>query len=236
MINVLVWNEFEHERIDDAVKKIYPNGIHGAIAEFLQSDDISVKTATLQDENCGITKEILANTDVLLWWGHMRHSDVPDETAKLVRDAVLEGMGIIFLHSAHCSKPFGLLMGTSCFLGWREDGDKERIWVSKPSHPIAKGLGRYFELPHEETYSEPFDIPEPDQTVFISWYEGGEVFRSGCCYTRGNGKVFYFQPGHETYPTYYNKDVQTVIRNAVYWAKPEYRAKLDCPMIEKIEK
>ena len=121
-------------------------------------------------------------------------------------------------------------------LGWREDGDKERIWVSKPSHPIAKGLGRYFELPHEETYSEPFDIPEPDQTVFISWYEGGEVFRSGCCYTRGNGKVFYFQPGHETYPTYYNKDVQTVIRNAVYWAKPEYRAKLDCPMIEKIEK
>ncbi|MBQ4110252.1 MAG: ThuA domain-containing protein [Clostridia bacterium] len=234
MIKVLIWNEFAHEKTDDKVKVIYPDGIHKAIADFLGCDDISVKTATLDDENCGITKEILDDTDVLLWWGHMRHRDVPDEIAMMVRDAVLEGMGMIFLHSAHHSKPFKFLMGTSCNLSWREDGDMERVWVTKPSHPIVQGIGRYFELEHEETYAEPFDIPEPDQTILMGWYEGGEVFRSGCVYIRGNGKIFYFQPGHESFPTYYNKDVQTVIKNAVYWAKPNYRAPLECPNIKKI--
>ena len=233
MINVLIWNEFEHERTEEEIKAIYPEGIHKAIADFLQSDDISVKTATLQDEECGLTKEVLDNTDVLLWWGHMKHNDVPDEVAMRVRNAVLEGMGATFLHSAHCSKPFSLLMGTSCYLSWRDDGDMERVWVSKPSHPIAKGLGRYFELPHEETYAEPFDIPEPEQTVLMGWYEGGELFRSGCCYTRGNGKIFYFQPGHEAYPTYYDKNVRQIIKNAVYWAKPDYRAELSCPCVKK---
>lgn len=233
MINVLIWNEFEHERTEEEIKAIYPEGIHKAIADFLAEDDISVKTATLQDEECGLTKEVLDNTDVLLWWGHMKHNDVPDEVAMRVRNAVLEGMGAIFLHSAHCSKPFALLMGTSCYLSWRDDGDMERVWVSKPSHPIAKGLGRYFELPHEETYAEPFDIPEPEQTVLMGWYEGGELFRSGCCYTRGNGKIFYFQPGHEAYPTYYDKNVQQIIKNAVYWAKPDYRAELSCPCVKK---
>ena len=233
MINVLIWNEFEHERTEEEIKAIYPEGIHKAIADFLAEDDISVKTATLQDEECGLTKEVLDNTDVLLWWGHMKHNDVPDEVAMRVRNAVLEGMGAIFLHSAHCSKPFALLMGTSCYLSWRDDGDMERVWVSKPSHPIAKGLGRYFELPHEETYAEPFDIPEPEQTVLMGWYEGGELFRSGCCYTRGNGKIFYFQPGHEAYPTYYDKNVQQIIKNAVYWATPDYRAELSCPCVKK---
>lgn len=234
MINVLVWNEFEHERTEEDVKKIYPNGIHQAIADFLQcEDDICVKTATLLDEECGLTKEVLDNTDVLLWWGHMKHDSVPDEIAMRVRNAVLEGMGAIFLHSAHCSKPFGLLMGTSCYLSWRDDGDMERVWTVKPSHPIAQGVGRYFELPHEETYAEPFDIPEPDETVFMGWYEGGELFRSGACYRRGHGKVFYFQPGHEMYPTFFDKNVQTVIKNAVRWAKTDYRAPLECPMVRR---
>lgn len=234
MIKVLIWNEFAHEKIDETVKSIYPEGIHKAIADFLKCDDIEIKTATLDDENCGITKEILDDTDVMLWWGHMKHKDVPDEIAFMVRDAVLEGMGMIFLHSAHHSKPFKFLMGTSCNLSWREDGDMERVWVTKPSHPIVQGIGRYFELEHEETYAEPFDIPEPDQTILMGWYEGGEVFRSGCVYNRGNGKIFYFQPGHESFPTYYNKDVQTIIKNAVRWVKPDYRAPLECPHIEKI--
>lgn len=232
MIRVTVWNEYRHEKEWDAVREIYPNGIHGAIADFLKSDDIEVRCATLDDENCGITDEVLQNTDVLIWWGHCAHWEVPDEIAVKVRDAVQQGMGMIFLHSAHHSKPFKLLMGTTCNLSWREDhGDMERVWTVLPSHPIAQGVGRYFELEHEEVYAEPFGIPTPDEIVFIGWYEGGEVFRSGCTYRRENGKIFYFQPGHESFATYHNETVQKVIRNAVYWAKPDYRAYIPCPNI-----
>lgn len=235
MLKVTVWNEFVHERECEKVKEIYPDGIHKVIADFLQDDNIIVRTATLLDEECGLTKDVLDDTDVLLWWGHEKHSDVPDEVAWRVRDAVLEGMGMIFLHSAHHSKPFKLLMGTSCNLTWREDGDMERLWVCNPAHPIVQGIGRYVEIPHEEMYGEPFGIPEPNELIFMGWYEGGEVFRSGCCYTRGNGKIFYFQPGHENYPTYYIPEIQTIIKNAVLWAKPIYRAVLECPKVKKIE-
>jgi trehalose utilization protein len=235
MIKVTVWNEFQHEKTDEVVKNMYPNGIHKAIADFLQCDDIQVRTATLDDEECGMTEEVLADTDVLIWWGHMAHHKVPDEIAFRVRDAVLKGMGFIGLHSAHHSKPFRYLMGTSCNLSWREDGDMERIWTINPAHPIAQGIGRYFELEHEETYAEPFRIPEPDEVIFMGWYEGGEVFRSGCTYHRENGRIFYFQPGHETFGAFYNPNVQTIIRNAVRWAKPVIRvAELECPHIKKI--
>lgn len=234
MIKVTVWNEYIHEKKDENVKKIYPNGIHNAIADFLSSDEISVQTATLDDPECGLTEEVLDNTDVLIWWGHMGHDRVDDKIAQRVRDAVLKGMGMIFLHSAHHSKPFKLLMGTGCNLCWRENGDYERLWVVNPSHPIAQGLGKYIYLPHEEMYSEPFEIPEPDQLVFLGAYEGGEAFRSGCCFKRGNGNIFYFQPGHESFPTFYIPEVQRVIKNAVHWAKPVYRAdELVCPMVEK---
>lgn len=234
MIRVLVWNEFRHEKTKETVKAIYPNGIHEAIADFLRCDDITVKTAWLDQENCGITKELLDETDVLIWWGHMAHKEVPDEVAALVRDAVNSGMGAIFLHSAHHSKPFKALMGTSCNLCWRETGDSELLWVTNPSHPIVQGIDRYIALPHEETYGEPFGIPEPDELLFIGNYSGGEVFRSGCLYRREYGKVFYFQPGHETYPTYYIPEIQTVIRNAVRFVAPTYRAKLECPHVRKI--
>ena len=236
MIRVTVWNENFHEQHNEDVRQLYPKGIHGAIADFLQSEDIVVRTATLDEEECGLTEEVLKETDVLIWWGHLRHSIVPDEVAKRVQEHVLMGMGFIALHSAHHSKPFKLLMGTSCNLGWRENGDMERIWTINPAHPIAKGIGRYFELPHVETYAEPFGIPEPDEVVFMGWYEGGEVFRSGCTFHRENGRIFYFQPGHETFPTFYDPNVQTIIRNAVYWANPVYRSeKLVCPNITKIQ-
>lgn len=236
MIRVTIWNEFVHEKQDEEVKSVYPEGIHNAIADFLRNDEIEVRTATLDDEECGLTEEVLKNTDVLIWWGHMKHGAVPDEVAWRVRDEVLKGMGFIGLHSAHHSKPFRFLMGTSCNLSWREDGDLERIWTINPAHPIAQGIGRYFELPHVETYAEPFGIPEPDEVVFMGWYEGGEVFRSGCTFHRENGRIFYFQPGHETFPIFYDKNVQTIIRNAVYWAKPVLRLeKLECPHVTKIQ-
>ena len=235
MLRVTIWNEYAHEKTDERVREVYPGGIHNAIADFLRSDDIEVRTATLDDEECGLTEEVLKNTDVLIWWGHMKHHMVPDEVAARVRDEVLKGMGFIGLHSAHHSKPFRMLMGTSCNLSWREDGDMERIWTINPAHPIAQGIGRYFELPHVETYAEPFGIPEPDEVIFMGWYDGGEVFRSGCTFHRENGRIFYFQPGHETFPIFYDENVQTIIRNAVYWAKPILRLeKLECPHISKI--
>ncbi len=237
MIRVRIFNEFIHEKESEEVRKIYPNGIHGAIADFLRSDEIEVETVTLDNIEEGLSEEALRRTDVLLWWGHVGHHLVPDEIAARVRDNVLMGMGFIPLHSGHHSKPFRLLMGTTCNVSWREDGDLLRLWPCDPSHPICKGLGRYVEVPHEEMYSEPFGIPEPDQLIFIGWYEGGEAFRSGVTYRRGGGKIFYFQPGHESYATYYVPDVQTIIRNAVYWAAPDNRAsELVCPHVNKIEK
>ena len=234
MIRVLVWNEFQHEKTKPNVADIYPNGIHNAIADFLRCDDITVKTATLDDENCGITKEVLDETDVLIWWGHMAHNKVPDEVAALVRDAVLEGMGMVFLHSAHHSKPFKALLGTSCNLTWRETGDSETLCVIEPADPITQGIDRYFTLEHEETYGEPFVIPTPDKLLFIGSFSGGEVFRSGCLFERGNGKIFYFQPGHETYPTFKVPEVQNVIRNAVRYVAPIYRQRVGCPKVRKI--
>ncbi len=235
MIKVTVWNEYFHEKTEEKVAQVYPNGIHNAIADFLRCDDIFVRTATLYDEECGLTEEVLKDTDVLIWWGHLKHHEVPDEIVARIKDNVLCGMGFIALHSAHHSKPFKALMGTSCNLTWREDGDMERIWTINPAHPIAQGIGRYFELPHVETYGEPFGIPEPDEIVFMGWYEGGEVFRSGVTFHREKGKIFYFQPGHETFPTFFEPNVQTIIRNAVRWAAPIYRApELTCPQVTRV--
>ncbi|MHC0551241.1 ThuA domain-containing protein [Salinicoccus sp. CNSTN-B1] len=215
-MKVTVWNEYRHERESEVVERVYPEGIHNQIASFL--GDHEVKTATLDEPENGLTDEVLDNTDVLIWWGHKAHDEVSDEVADKVRQRVWDGMGLVVLHSAHFSKPFKLLMGTSCDLKWREAGEKERLWVVDPAHPIVEGLGEYFELPEEEMYGEHFDIPTPEELIMLSWFEGGEVFRSACTFKRGNGKIFYFRPGHETHPTYYDENVQTVIKNGVVWA------------------
>ncbi|MDP6438605.1 MAG: ThuA domain-containing protein [Candidatus Brocadiia bacterium] len=224
-VNVTVWNEGRHEKSDERVAKIYPNGMHGAIAAALEGQPgiIKVRTATLDEPEHGLTDEVLADTDVLTWWGHAAHGEVRDEIVAKVHRRVMEGMGLIVLHSGHVSKPFMKLMGTGCMLRWREAAEKERLWVVSPGHPIVEGIGDYIELPHTEMYGEHFDIPAPDQLVLVSWFEGGEVFRSGCCFYRGMGKIFYFRPGHETFPIYHNPQVQQVIYNAVRWAAPVER-------------
>jgi trehalose utilization protein len=218
--HVTVWNEGRHEKRNPAVSSIYPQGIHGAIATYLRSRGLEVRTATLDEPEHGLTAEVLANTDVLTWWGHMAHGDVRDEIVERVHQRVLEGMGLIVLHSGHLSKIFRKLMGTTCMLKWREIAEKERMWVVAPHHPIVAGLDQYIEIEHEEMYGEFFDIPAPETLVYISWFKGGEVFRSGCCYQRGKGRIFYFRPGHETYPTYHHPQVLQVIYNAVLWAAP----------------
>lgn len=234
-MNILIYNEGEHDK-HDWMKKVYPAGIHGALKEALESPENNISIVTLDTINEGITPEILAKTDVMLWWGHALHHMVPDAISDMVKEAVQMGMGIIFLHSAHMSKPFRALLGTSCTLNWR-DNDRERLWVATPAHPIAQGLPPYIEIEHEEMYGEPFDIPTPDDVVFMGWFAGGEVFRSGVTYHRGYGKVFYFQPGHEEYANYYNPYIVKILQNAVKWAAPVARASvLTCPNPAPAEK
>ena len=218
-IRTVIWGENVHEQKNKVVAEIYPDGMHNCIAAALKADGaIETSTAVLQDPEHGLSAERLAKTDVLIWWGHAAHGEVSDAVVERVCEAVWSGMGIIFLHSAHFSKPFKRLMGGPCNLTWREAGERERLWVTNRNHPITNGLPDYFELENEEMYGEPFGVPEPLETVFISWFQGGEVFRSGLTYKRGAGNVFYFRPGHETYPTYHDANVQRVIRNAVNWA------------------
>ncbi|MFC4455470.1 ThuA domain-containing protein [Deinococcus sonorensis] len=219
-IQVTVWNEFRHEQKNEKVKAIYPDGMHAVIAQALREGGFEVGTATLDEPQHGLTDEVLARTDVLFWWGHLAHGEVADEVVERVYARVLAGMGLVVLHSGHFSKIFKRLMGTSCDLKWREADDRERLWVVAPGHPVAAGLGESIVLEREEMYGEHFDIPEPDELVFVSWFSGGEVFRSGASYRRGAGRIFYFRPGHETYPTYHNPEIQRVLVNAAGWAAP----------------
>lgn len=232
MVNVTIWNEYTTEE----EKSVYPKGIHGQIADFLSAEgDIDVTLATLSMPEHGLSDEVLNKTDVLIWWGHIEHNKVEDSVVEKVYDRVQRGMGLIVLHSAHHSKIFTKLMGTSCNLKWREP-DRERVWCIMPNHPIAEGIPETFVLEIEEMYGERFDVPTPEDTIFLSWFKGGEVFRSGCTWTRGMGKIFYFQPGHETFKSFYNKYVQTIIKNSVRWANPiKIIDKLTCPQFGALE-
>jgi trehalose utilization protein len=227
MARVTVWGEFRQERSDERVRAVYPDGIHEAIAAGLREAGHDVQTATLGDPDQGLSDAVLAETDVLTWWGHVAHGEVSDAVVDRVQARVLDGMGLIVLHSGHHSRIFRRLMGTTANLHWREAGERERLWVVDRSHPIAEGLGESFVLDHEEMYGEPFDVPPPDELVLISWFQGGEVFRSGCCWRRGRGRIFYFRPGHETHPTYFEPMVRRVIANAAAWAGGPRGAALD---------
>lgn len=220
MVSVTVWNEYRHEREEDAVAEVYPDGIHAAVADALDEAGHEVRTATLDEPEHGLGAEVLTETDVLTWWGHEAHAEVDDEVVDRVHERVLDGMGMVVLHSGHYAKVFKRLMGTSCSLKWREADETERLWVVEPGHPIADGLDESFEVPEAEMYGEHFDVPAPDELVFVSEFERGGVFRSGCCYRRGRGRVFYFKPGHETYPIYRQSEVRRVLANAVQWAAP----------------
>jgi trehalose utilization protein len=222
-IRVTVWNEFRHEKTNPKAAELYPQGIHEVIAAHLRKNsELQVTTATLDEPEHGLSEERVKGTDVLVWWGHLAHDALQDLIVEKCYLRVLAGMGLVVLHSGHFSKLFRKLMGTTCDLKWRESSDREILWVTRPGHPIVQGIDDHFVLPAEEMYGEFFDIPEPQETVLISSFSGGEVFRSGCTWMRGAGKIFYFRPGHETHPTYYDKNVLHIIENGVRWAAPSW--------------
>ncbi|MFT3849748.1 MAG: ThuA domain-containing protein [Propionivibrio sp.] len=230
-LSVIVWNEYVQDRDNPAIRANYPEGLHAVIAQALRRTPgigtkalpVNVGTATLDEPENGLSEARLQACDVLVWWGDVAHDEVADEVVQRIHRRVLEGMGLIVLHAGYSSKIFRRLLGTSCSLKLRAKDERERLWVVAPSHPIAAGLKERFELPIEETYGESFDVAQPDSTVFISWFEGGEVFRSGCCWERGYGRLFYFRPGDIGHPTFHDANVQRVLANAVQWAAPRFR-------------
>ena len=236
-IRVTVWNEYRHEVNEEECRKVYPEGIHGAIKQALDLDgDFEIRCAWLdKDDEHGLSQELLDNTDVLFWWGHRAHREVKDEIVDRIQARVLSGMGLVVLHSGHKSKIFMRMMGSTCDLKWRVAGEKERVWTVETAHPIAAGVPENFVVPHTEMYGERFDIPTPKDTVFISWYEGGEVFRSGVTFERGLGRIFYFAPGHEIYPVYYDENVRKIICNAARWCAPRVWGNLGCTKVEPLE-
>ena len=219
-LRVTIWNEFRHERTRDDVRAVYPDGIHAELARGLAADDLSLRTATLDEPEHGLTEDVLDATDVLTWWGHTAHGEVNDVVVTRVQNRVLGGMGLVVLHSGHEAKIFQRLMGTTCSLRWREAGERELLWNLAPHHPVTAGVGDVIDLEHAEMYGERFDVPEPETLLFVSHFSGGNVFRSGATWTRGNGRVVYFRPGHETYPMYRNPQVLRVVANAVRWCVP----------------
>jgi trehalose utilization protein len=224
VVRITIWNEFLHERENELVASLYPDGMHGAILDGIERyPGLRCRTATLDQERHGLTHDVLSGTDVLVWWGHMAHDEVDPEVVDDVCQQVLSGMGLVVLHSAHYSQVFRRLMGTNCSLRWREAGEKERMWNLAPSHPVMDGIGDYIELDSEEMYGERFDIPDPDDLLMISWFEGGEIFRSCCTWQRGHGRIVYLRPGHETYPTYYDPNIRRIIKNACVWARRRVR-------------
>lgn len=223
-LSVTVWGENVHEQRDESVRAIYPDGMHSTIATGISGRlgaAVETRTVTLQDVEHGLTEEVLAATDVLTWWGHAAHDEVSDEVVDRVHRAVLGGMGLVVLHSGHYSKIFRKLMGTTCSLRWRNERDEELVWTIDPTHPVAKGVPNPLVIPEQEMYGERFDIPAPDELVFVSGFSGGEVFRSGCAWKRGHGRVFYFSPGDQEYPVYHQPEIQLVLANAVQWAAGE---------------
>ena len=236
-VNVTIWNEYLHELKEPAIAEVYPTGIHGALAEGLATaGDFTLRTATLAEPFHGLTTEVLAATDVLIWWGHMGHHLVDDDIVEQVHQQVLSGMGLIVLHSGHYSKIFRKLMGTNCSLTWREANEKERLWVVEPAHPVMAGIPPYFELEMEEMYGERFDVPTPDKLLMLSWFQGGEVFRSCATWQRGHGQVVYLRPGHEEYATYRNEHILRIIANACRWsARTVTISTNDAPNVEALE-
>jgi trehalose utilization protein len=226
-VRVIVWSDDDAgAALEGAATQLHPGGVAATLGRVTREQlgsRASVHVAGLHEAHDGLPEGLLGAADVLVWWGHEAHEEVAEHTVDRVQRHVLAGLGLVVLHSGHHAKIFRSLTGTSCDLSWREGDDDELIWTVEPAHPIAAGIPQPIVLGRHEMYGEPFAIPAPDELVFISAFTGGEVFRSGCCFHRGAGRIFYFSPGHETFPVYEHPHVRRVIGNALRWAAGSQR-------------
>ena len=276
-IQVVVWDEQQEKQ-----KRAYPNYLGNHIASHLQKNEsLDVLSVNLNDPGQGLSDEVLENCEVMVWWGHVRHTEISLETSKKLIRRVKEGkLNLIFLHSAHWANPFIEAMNEvvrhrvenkyaalgnkveieyayipdsnrftvpplgsivkpsiyerkfphgnvkvrvdmpSCvFPFYRPDGKPSTLITLKPKHPIAQGIPSSFTIPETEMYDEPFHIPEPDEVIFEERWDAGEWFRSGALWQIGEGKVFYFRPGHELYKVFYEPLPLKIVENAVLWMR-----------------
>jgi trehalose utilization protein len=274
-IHVLIWDEQQPRQAE-----AYENFLGNEIASQLKksSEDFEIRSVSIKDSDQGLADGNLDWADVIIWWGHVRHSDVTEENTRKVVDHIESGeLDLIALHSAHWARPFvesmnrrsirdaktqlkeagaenltietikpprertvpihGAMVTPTvfgykknrtnyhaiihlpycCFPDYRPDGKPGTITVKAPDHPIAKGLSKTFQVKQTEMYNEPFHVPDPDQVIFEETWERGERFRSGMVWKIGKGKVFYFRPGHETYPVFKQPEVIQVLTNATRW-------------------
>ena len=213
-IRVRIWCE------GTAPKSVYPRDIDGALGDFLgKRKDLVVSRARLDDADVGLSDGALDATDALIWWGRLRHADLPDSRARAIAARVRAGkLGFIALHASCLSKPFVELMGGPCELGgFREDGRPERVEIKDRDHPIARGVAP-FTIPRTSMFAEPFKVPKPDSIVMMSTFDRGETFRSGMTWTVQKGRVAYFRPGHDGFPVFFHPSVRQVIANSVAWS------------------
>lgn len=275
-VHVLIWDERQPRQ-----SEAYDNFLGNEIAKRLkeESADFEIRSVWLEDPEQGLEAGNLEWADVIVWWGHVRHSDVTKENATRVLEYVREGkLDLVALHSAHWARPFveamnwrsvedakkrlekladgkeltyetvdpprertvpmhgstltpalfgykksknkfhGIIhLPYCCFPDYRPDAKPSTVTVKATQHPIAKGLPKTFQVKQTEMYNEPFHVPAPDEVVFEETWELGERFRAGMIWNIGKGKVFYFRPGHETYPVYKQPEMVKVIANACRW-------------------
>ncbi len=269
-VRVLVWDERQKEQ-----KQVYANFLGNEIANHLRSrQGFTVQSVGLDDPQQGLPDEVLDQAQVLIWWGHVRHTEIKPEKGRQIVERVKAGkLALIALHSAHWSTPFieamyertridarrrypdaatkiefvpmaGFLAPTydslltpayyalhaggvvknvrvdlpNCvFPSYRHDAKHSRVTMLHPEHPIAQGVPPVFEVSQTEMYDEPFHVPEPDAVIFQETFRDGGWFRGGMVWTLGKGKVFYFRPGHETYPVFKEEYPLRILENAARW-------------------
>ncbi len=212
-LRVRVWCE------GTAPRAVYPQDIDGAVAAHLgKSPGVKVERARLTDPSAGLADAALDATDVLIWWGHIRHDAVPDDRAQAVIRRVRAGkLGLVALHSSCASKPFKGLMGMSCEPGgWREDGRPEHVKIAAPDHPIARGVAP-FTIPRSDMFAEPFDVPAPETVVLVSSWDRGETLRSGLTWSVDKGRVAFLRTGHDAFPVLFHPAVRQLLANASQW-------------------
>ena len=203
---ILWWGHVRHKDVDDA-----------AVGKVI---------ARLKAGKCGLVAIHSAHWSkpfkAAMWERHQQDvlSRIPaaDRGSVILKTLPKEGGADVARTEMRDGKIEITLVVPNCGLGsWRADGAPSHVEVKAPDHPIAKGVPARFDVKQTEMYNEPFTVPAPDTVVFAESWDKGEKFRAGCCWKVGEGRVFYFRPGHETYPVFHQPETLQIAHNAALW-------------------